>query len=196
MRITSKSLLYCMFLLAVPAVVEAHELHGGGGFVSGMSHPVLGFDHLLAMVSVGILSTQIGGRAIWSVPLTFVLVMFAGGVVGIAGISLPFVEHGIAFSVIVLGGAITTGKKFPTLPAMYVVALFAVFHGHAHGTEMPSLARPVFYTLGFALGTAANHVAGVLIGIVAMRSKTIGVRSLRLAGAGITATGLFFLLGA
>ena len=195
MSIIRKVFACSALLLMIPTVARAHELHGSGGFLSGLSHPVLGLDHLLAMISVGVLSAQIGGRAIWSVPLTFVSVMLVGGVWGIAQIPLPFVERGIAVSLIALGAAVAAERNLPTVYAMYFVGLFAIFHGHAHGTEMPSLARPVLYALGFVLGTAGIHIAGVLFGVVALRFKRTGMRLLRLSGLGITGMGFYFLLG-
>jgi urease accessory protein len=182
-------------LLAFPEIAHAHEFHGAGGLISGLTHPVLGLDHLLAMISVGVLSAQIGGRAIWSVPLTFVLVMLVGGVLGIAQVPLPFVESGIAISVIALGAVIAVGKTMPTVVAMYFVGIFAVFHGHAHGSEMPSLAQPALYALGFGVGTAGIHIAGVGIGVGALRFKNAGPSLLRLAGAGVAVAGITILVG-
>ena len=138
-----------------------------GGFISGLTHPILGFDHLLAMISVGMLSTQIGGKAIWTVPSTFVLVMLLGGILGINGVPIPFVETGIAFSVVALGLAMAAGSKIPVIYSMIFVSIFAIFHGHAHGVEMPHVANPYMYALGFATGTAGIHVAGVWVGMAA-----------------------------
>ena len=176
-----------------PGISYAHE-GSGGGFTAGLTHPVLGFDHLLAMLSVGILSAQMGGQAIGRVPLTFVLVMLAGGILGINGIPIFSVELGIACSVLALGVAIALEKKLPPLLAMGFVGFFAIFHGHAHGTEMPSLSKPVFYACGFVIGTAGIHVAGVLIGIIAERLKE-GAPLLRYAGAGIAGVGFHLIVG-
>lgn len=179
-------------LTFLPSISYAHE-GSGGGFTAGLTHPVLGFDHLLAMLSVGILSAQMGGRAIWRVPLTFVLVMLAGGILGINGVPMISVELGIAFSVLALGVAIGLERKLPPL-SMVFVGFFAIFHGHAHGTEMPSLSKPVFYACGFVLGTAGIHIAGVLIGIIAERLKE-GAQLLRYAGAGIAGVGFHLIVG-
>ena len=176
-----------------PSISYAHE-GNGGGFMSGLTHPVLGFDHLLAMLSVGILSAQMGGQAIWRVPLTFVLVMLGGGVLGINGVPLFSVELGIAFSVLALGIAIALDKKLSPLWAMVFVGFFAIFHGHAHGAEMPSLSKPVFYACGFVIGTAGIHIAGVLIGIIAERLKE-GTQVLRYVGAGIAGVGFHLIIG-
>ncbi len=177
----------------LPSISYAHE-GSGGGFMAGLTHPVLGFDHLLAMLSVGILSAQMGGQAIWRVPLTFVLVMLGGGVLGINGIPLFSVELGIALSVLALGVAIALDKKLSPVLAMVFVGFFAIFHGHAHGTEMPSLSKPLFYACGFVLGTAGIHVAGVLVGIIAERIK-VGVQLLRYAGAAIAGIGFHIIIG-
>ena len=177
----------------LPSISYAHE-GSGGGFIAGLTHPVLGFDHLLAMLSVGILSAQMGGQAIWRVPLTFVLVMLAGGILGINSVPLFSVELGIAVSVLALGIAIALEKKLPPLFAMVFVGFFAIFHGHAHGTEMPSLSKPLFYACGFVIGTAGIHIAGVLIGIIAERLKE-GKQLLRYAGAGIAGVGFHLIIG-
>jgi urease accessory protein len=178
--------------LLFPTVALAHEAVLTGGFISGLSHPILGSDHLLAMISVGILSAQIGGRAIWSVPLTFVLVMLFGGVLGIQGIPFFSVEFGIALSVFVLGIALAADKKLPTIVAMVFVGVFAIFHGHAHGTEMPNLAQPVLYVSGFVAGTIGIHIAGVLIGIFSKKIN-YGAQLLRYVGAGIAGIGFYIL---
>lgn len=177
----------------LPSISYAHE-GAGGGFMAGLTHPVLGFDHLLAMLSVGILSAQMGGVAIWRVPLTFVLVMLGGGILGINGIPLFSVELGIALSVLALGVAIALDKKLSPVLAMVFVGFFAIFHGHAHGTEMPSLSKPLLYACGFVIGTAGIHVAGVLIGIITERIKE-GKQLLRYAGAGIAGVGFHLIIG-
>ena len=178
--------------LFLPNLVLAHELMEGG-FISGLSHPILGFDHLLAMVSVGILSAQMGGRAIWSVPSVFVGVMLVGGVLGIQGFPIFSVELGIAFSVFALGIALVAEKKAPPMLAMLLVALFAIFHGHAHGTEMPHLAHPMLYALGFFVGTASLHIVGVLIGVFSKKTN-YGEQLLRYVGAAITGIGFYLLI--
>lgn len=181
-----------MFGLLLPSVVLAHSGVVSGGFVAGLSHPILDVDHLLAMISVGIISAQKGGRAIWEVPATFVIVMIVGGILGVQGVRLFSVELGIAVSVLVLGIAIAANRNLPTFLVMIFVGFFAIFHGHAHGTEMPVLAQPVHYVLGFIAGTILIHVAGVLIGVL---SKTIpqGQQLLRYIGAGIAGIGFSFI---
>lgn len=177
-------------------MVTSASAHGvqGGGLINGLMHPVFGPDHLLAMVAVGILSVQIGGKAIWSVPLAFVVCMLVGGVLGMKGVAFPSVETGIAASVFVLGAAIALPKKVPTLLIMALVGVFGVFHGYAHGAEMPSVAEPVLYATGFVLSTAGLHIAGVLIGVVAKRIAR-GDIALRVVGLFIAAVGLYILFG-
>ncbi len=177
--------------LALPA--QAHELHSGGGFISGFNHPVLGFDHLLAMICVGLLSTRLGGRAIWTVPAIFVLFMLFGGIIGLLSIPIPFVEFGIAASVLLLGLALAIDKKLPQWLVMAFVAIFAIFHGHAHGVEMPQLAKPALYVLGFICGTSAIHIVGVILGI-AMQQKDPKNHMVRSSGGAIALVGGYLLL--
>jgi len=166
-----------------------------GSFLSGLTHPVLGADHFLAMLSVGIVSAQMGGRAIWTVPATFVLVMALGGLMGWLDIGLTAIEAGIAFSVLALGTVIAADKVLPVPLVMSAVGIFAVFHGYAHGAEMPVVAQPVTYALGFMSGTAFLHLAGVLIGDISQHYAR-GKIMLRISGAAIAALGGFFLVGA
>lgn len=173
--------------------------HSGtdGGIFAGLLHPILGIDHLLAMVTVGLLSAQMGGRAIWTVPATFVSVMALGGVLGILGVPLPLVEYGIAFSVVVLGIALLARKKISVPTAMVFVGLFALFHGHAHGTELPELSETavdVFaYVFGFLIATAGLHLIGALTGQMAVNTPR-GASVLRYSGALIAATGVYLVM--
>ena len=181
-----------LLLVLLPDPAEAHTFKGETGFVSGLFHPVMGFDHLLAMLSVGIVSAQIGGRSIWTVPLMFVSVMGLGGFLGMQNIPLPGVEYGIALSVLLLGLAVARGKKINPLIAHLGVAFFAVFHGHAHGAEMPAMASPLVFSMGFLLGTAAIHLAGVSMGL-ASRLIRNGPETLRYVGAGVAGIGVYIL---
>ena len=178
----------------LPGLALAHE--GAslpyGSFLSGVTHPVLGADHFLAMVSVGIVSAQIGGRAIWTVPATFVCVMGIGGLLGLLDIGLTAIESGIASSVLILGLAIAADKRLPVALAMTAVAFFAIFHGYAHGAEMPTVANPVTYALGFMTGTATLHVTGVVLGDISQHYR-MGKVLLRIGGAIIAALGAWFL---
>lgn len=176
-----------------PTLSYAHIMGIGGDFMSGLSHPVLGFDHLLAMISVGILSAQMGGRAIWLVPTTFVLVMLMGGLMGMAGIPLFSVETGIALSVFAMGLALAIEKKLPSYLCMLFVGFFAIFHGHAHGAEMPSTIKPLLYFFGFFSGTAIIHISGVVVGLLFEKTHQ-GKDMLRFTGAGIAGIGLHLLV--
>lgn len=185
------------FLLSlIPTIAFAHE--GGdnpmGGFLVGLIHPVLGYDHLLAMLSVGILSAQIGGRAIWTVPATFVGVMALGGVVGFTDLNLTSTEIGIAISLVLLGLVIAAERTLPILVAMLGVGFFAIFHGYAHGTEMPETAQPFLYALGFLTGTIGIHIAGVVIGDIAGHYPQ-GKIALRVGGGLIALVGVLFITG-
>jgi len=179
-------------ILLLPGLAQAHTFKGETGFLSGVFHPVLGFDHLLAMLCVGIISAQIGGRAIWTVPLTFVTVMGLGGFLGMQGIPIPGVEYGIALSVLILGLAVARGRRINPVTALIGVAFFAIFHGHAHGAEMPEMADPVIFSVGFLLGTAAIHICGVGVGLVSARIKD-GPQALRYVGAGIAGIGVYIV---
>ncbi len=183
----------CGLSLLAGTPASAHdELDTGVGFLTGLLHPALGFDHLLAMLSVGILSVQIGARAIWYVPATFVLAMIFGGYLGIAGVPVPLVEVGIALSVLALGAALAAENYVPAGAAVCCVGIFGIFHGHAHGTEMPLIANPWVYGLGFVIGTATIHLAGVLIGF-AFRRISNGRGLMRFLGAGIAGIGSYIL---
>lgn len=190
------ALLLVLLIYAVPTVVFAHdgETLPANAFVAGITHPVLGLDHLLAMVCVGIVSAQIGGRAVWTVPATFVGVMALGGLLGIWDIGLLAVEAGIAVSVIILGVTIAAERTFPMVVTMIAVGLFAMFHGYAHGTEMPSTAEPILYALGFLTGTAVIHIAGLFIGDISSHYEK-GKVLLRVGGGVIALIGIMFVFG-
>ncbi len=190
------STILALFFSMIPYVAYAHE--GGsvpiGGFLAGLIHPVLGYDHLLAMLSVGVLSAQIGGRAIWTVPATFVTVMALGGLLGLIDIGLTSTELGISASLVLLGLVIAAERRLPILLAMAGVGFFAIFHGYAHGTEMPTTARPVIYALGFLTDTAAIHIGGVVIADIARHYEN-GKLIVRAGGGIISLIGVLFLAG-
>lgn len=181
-----------------PAIASAHTGIGATtGFLHGFWHPIGGIDHVLAMVAVGLFAAQLGGRALWAVPATFVAVMAAGGTLGMAGVALPAVEVGIALSVLVLGLVVLAGRRWPLGLAMALVAVFAVFHGHAHGSEMPVDASGLSYGLGFMLATALLHLAGIGLGIGLGRlAATEGGRLTQASGAAIALAGVVLLAGA
>jgi urease accessory protein len=169
-------------------------LFGESGFAAGFSHPLLGMDHLLAMLGIGIWGAQLGGRAIWAVPAAFLGVMIAGAGLALSGAMLPMVEFGIGGSVLVIGGLIAFGARLPLALAMGLAGLFALFHGHAHGTELPGFAHPAAYGAGFALATALLHGAG--FGIAALLRAPAARLPLRVGGAMMAAIGGSYLLGA
>jgi len=179
-------------LLALPAF--AHSGAGlAGGFAAGFMHPLGGLDHLLAMAAVGIWGAFLGRPLIWVLPVAFPLVMVIGGVLGIAGVPLPHVEMGIAASVIVLGLAIAAAWRAPVPVAVAIVALFAIFHGHAHGTELPTAAAPEAYAAGFVVSTGLIHLSGIGIGLLTQLRH--GTLALRTAGGVIMVCGVWILAG-
>ncbi|MFM8369018.1 MAG: HupE/UreJ family protein [Chloroflexota bacterium] len=191
-----QSFILALTLAIVPGVAYAHDGTNLalGGFLSGLVHPVLGYDHLLAMLSVGILSAQIGGRAIWTVPAAFVSVMAVGGFLGLIDIGLTATEFGIAVSLVILGSVIAAERRLSILVAMVGVGFFAIFHGYAHGSEVPETAEPFLYALGFLMGTALIHITGVVIGDIS-RHYERGKIILRVGGALIALIGLLFIFG-
>jgi urease accessory protein len=179
-------------LFSTPAF--AHTTPGEAqGFITGFLHPLSGLDHVLAMVAVGIWGAQLKRPAIWILPVAFPLVMSVGGLLGIRGVPLPGVEIGVAASAIVLGIVIAFELRPPLWIAGAIVSVFAIFHGHAHGTELPRAAAPLTYALGFVLATGLLHLCGILIGLV--ESRPAGAIVLRTAGAFIAVTGVFLLAG-
>jgi urease accessory protein len=178
-----------------PAAALAHPGHADqSGFVHGFLHPIAGLDHILAMVTVGILAYQIGGRALYLVPSAFLAVMAAGGLLGLAGVSFYFVEPGIAASVVVLGIIVAMALKPPVAVAMAIVALFAVFHGYAHGIEAPLDGSTAAYGSGFMLATALLHATGIALGMLVGRiSERQGPIGYRLAGSAVALAGLVIL---
>jgi len=190
-----------VFLLAalLVAATPAHAHPGIGntlGLAQGFAHPLGGIDHVLAMVAVGLFAAQLGGRALWAVPLAFVAMMAVGGAAGMAGVSLPFAELGIALSVLVLGATVAARVHLPTLAAMALAGLFALFHGHAHGAGMPETASGLAYGLGFVLATTSLHAAGIGLGLaIGQAGEAFGSRVLRAAGSAMAVTGVAILAG-
>ncbi|WP_434734662.1 HupE/UreJ family protein (plasmid) [Rhizobium sp. YTUHZ044] len=197
MKSVLKSGLLALAAAALPAVASAHPAVGdAAGFSHGFAHPISGFDHVLAMVMVGVVAFQLGGRAIWLLPLTFVLMMAFGGALGVAGVDLPFVETGIALSVVVLGGMIAINVRAPLATALGMAGLFAIFHGHAHGAEMPDDAAGAAYAAGFMMATGLLHGAGLALGCVIGRAgERQGVFVTRAAGGLAAISGLGILAG-
>ena len=189
------------FLISTLCIIKplhAHTFTGMNGFYDGLSHPVLGLDHFLAMVCVGVVSSQIGGRAIWTVPSLFVLFMVLGGAAGlyieVLAITLfDIIEWGIIFSVIFLGLSVAMEKKLPINIIMIAVAFFGLFHGLAHGIEMPWAANPLLFALGFSSGTAALHLFGVGIGLVLIRNNFLNI-ILRILGFACAIFGFYLII--
>jgi urease accessory protein len=173
-------------LLLAPSLAHAHS-GAAQGFLSGITHPIHGIDHLLAMIAVGLWAAQLGGRAVWAVPASFVGVMAIGGLLGTTGWHLPLVETGILVSVLLLGLLIAFAVRVPVWAGALLVGVFALFHGHAHGAEMPADASGLLYAGGFVLTTAALHAAGIGVGLALKFSPA--ATALRIAGACVVAGG-------
>lgn len=179
-------------LLATPVLAHSGEA-AGGGFLTGFLHPILGWDHVAAMVAVGLWGAFLGQPAIWLLPVTFPLVMAIGGALGVAGVPVPMVETGIAGSALVIGVAVLLAFRPPLVVAAVIVGFFAIFHGYAHGTEMPVAANPMAYAIGFVIGTGLLHLAGIAFGLtVGSQAGRIAVRA---AGGVIALAGAGFLVG-
>jgi urease accessory protein len=184
-----------VLLLLWPVAAWAHIQSGeAGGFVSGLSHPVSGLDHVLAMVAVGLWGAVLGPPAIWMLPVAFPMMMAFGGMLGLASLPLPGVEAGIAVSAIVLGAMVMAEVRPPLWLAVLIVAFFAVFHGHAHGTELQPGQNALLYSLGFVIATGLLHAAGIAVGLI--HRWTLGRKLLRIAGALVMVSGFYFLWNA
>ena len=158
----SLALFALLAYVAILPVAEAHTFGSqGAGLMAGLTHPFVGLDHLLAMIAVGIWAGQLGGRAVWLIPLTCVSVMAAAATLASFGLLLPLIEPAIACSVLVLGLLIAGSVRLPTSVGALLVSLFAVFHGYAHGLELPQAASPILYGAGFVLATALLHAIGI-----------------------------------
>lgn len=187
--------LIALLLVTFASVASAHEGGGGlaGGFVSGFLHPIFGWDHVVAMVAVGLWGAFLGAPAIWILPVVFPLVMAFGGALGVMGVPVPAVETGIAGSAVVLGAMVAFAVRPPIWLAAVIVGAFAIFHGHAHGTELPNAANPLAYSVGFVLSTGLLHLGGIAFGLlVRWPAGKVAVQ----AGGGLIAlAGVGFLTG-
>ena len=180
------------FYLAWPASVLAHVEQGQAvGFITGLEHPWSGLDHVLAMIAVGIWGAQLGNPALWILPVTFPMVMSLGAMMGLLSIPLPGIEIGIAVSAILLGAMVLGEVKPKLYIAAVMVGFFAIFHGHAHGTELPAGQSGLLYSMGFVIATGVLHGIGITIGLI--HRWPAGKLALRGAGAFIAAMGFFFL---
>jgi urease accessory protein len=194
---SSNSTIRWMFLLLltwlIPSLAYANIGVGQtGGVMRGLTHPIMGLDHVAAMVAVGILAAQRGGRAIWAVPLSFMVTMLVGGVLGVVGISIPFVEVGIVMSVLILGLLIAAAVRLPLVTCTILVGLFALFHGHAHGGEMPETASGLAYGIGFVLATGLLHLFGIGVGLMARRLGNLHI--VRYAGGATAVLGIYMII--
>jgi urease accessory protein len=196
MRYAVPTIAIAAFALA-PAIALAHTGHGEpSGLVHGFIHPIAGIDHVLAMVAVGVLAAQLGGRAIWLVPLSFMVIMAVAGALGMAGSQLPFAELGITLSVVVLGLAIAFPRKLLALAAIALVGFFALFHGHVHGAEMPATASALPYAAGFLGATALLHAVGVGLGLLfGLEGGKLGHRLVQAGGSAMALFGILVLAG-
>ena len=191
----ARQLVLTLLLTAVAGSALAHEGNGAvGGFAAGFMHPILGWDHVIAMVAVGLWGAFLGRPAIWVLPVVFPLVMAFGGALGVAGVAMPGVETGIAVSAIVLGAMVAFAARPPLWMAAVIVGAFAIFHGHAHGAELPEAANPLAYSLGFVLATGLLHLGGIAFGLVVRWPA--GQLAVRVSGAAIATAGVAFLTGA
>jgi urease accessory protein len=187
----SRTALFATAFALLPALAHAHPGHDAASFSSGIAHPMMGFDHLLAIVAVGLLAVQIGGRALWALPGAFICMMMAGGVIGMSSANIPFMEHGIVASIFILGVLIATAARFSVVQSSVLVGMFALLHGLAHGVEAP-VGGGAAYVCGFALSTALLHLCGISAGL-ALRG-TARTQWLRLSGVAIIAGGVFAAL--
>jgi len=189
----NKRLLVFIFICFTPLLAHAH-MYGSNtnGFLSGFLHPISGLDHFLAMFSVGLWGALIGGRSVWTLPVTFPLLMVVGGILGILAVPIPSVEIGIALSIIVLGLGITLNWKPSEWIVLALISVFAIFHGHAHGTELPNAVNPSDYALGFVIATGLIHILGIAVGIISL--KIFSQKLIRGLGALVILGGAYFLI--
>jgi urease accessory protein len=174
--------------LLISQSAGAHLLGADGGMLAGFAHPLLGLDHVLAMVAVGLWAAQTGGRAMWAVPLTFMVTLAAGAWLGIGGFPLPGVEAGIAASVLAIGLLVAFAIRLPLAAGMALTAAFALFHGHSHGIELPAMVSPLAYAAGFLVATGLLHCSGIAA------SYVFNARQLRLAGVCVAVAGAALLV--
>ena len=191
----SFKLAICLFTLMISSPAFAHISEEGlkGGFISGYIHPLLGWDHVAAMVAVGIWGAFLGRRAIWVLPIVFPFIMVIGGILGMLGVPVPFIVPGIALSSIIIGLAIAFKWQAPLSIASIIVGLFAIYHGYAHGQNLPAASNPIAFALGFVLGSGTLHFIGILFSLLD-RYKW-GIKALQLGGVIIALVGLAVLTG-
>ena len=192
-RLNPRNTALFLIALLLAGSAGAHQGSLAGGFGSGFMHPILGWDHVVAMFAVGLWGAFLGRPAIWLLPVVFPMVMAFGGALGVIGVPLPAVETGIAVSAMVLGAMVALAARPPLWVAALLVGVFAIFHGHAHGTELPSAANPLAYSLGFVLATGMLHLFGIAFGV--LTKWPAGRAAVRATGASIALLGTGFLTG-
>ena len=192
-RETTTRFAVMLFTLLLCAQAAQAHVHKGEAvsFLSGLKHPISGLDHVVAMIAVGLWGAQLGAPAIWVLPVAFPMVMAMGGMLGLLGVPLPGMEMGIAASAILLGAAVMMELRPPLALAAGLVGFFAIFHGYAHGSELPAGESGLLYSLGFVMATGCLHAAGISIGLV--HRWNWGQRALRVVGAAIAIAGIFFM---
>jgi len=191
-RTTAAFLLTLLLALSHATAAFAHASEGISlGLESGFLHPLTGLDHLVAMVAVGLWGAQLGQPAIWILPITFPLVMAVGGLIGLSGLNLPYMEQAVALSGLALGALIAVQARPPLWMASIIVGAFAIFHGYAHGRELPNAANPLAYGVGFVVATGLLHLCGILIGLLI--HLPFGSAFIRVCGAAIGCVGAYFL---
>ncbi|GAC1030120.1 HupE/UreJ family protein [Pseudomonas sp. No.21] len=189
---TLRKALYALALFLTPALAFAHPGHDSSGLMAGVAHPITGLDHLLAMLAVGLWAAQQQGAARWALPVAFVGTMLLGGLLGFEGLELPFMETGIAASVLALGLLVAVAVRPPMFVAVGLTALFALAHGVAHGLELPELSSPWGYATGFVAATAALHAAGYgLVRVLPQAAAPL----VRVAGGASAVAGAWLLAG-
>lgn len=193
MRLNTLKMGLVALVAAIPALASAHPGHEhASSFMTGFMHPMVGLDHLLAMLAIGLWGASLGGRALWAVPVAFVATMLFGGGLVIAGVQIPFIEQGIALSVILIGALLVSAVRFPIVASISIAGLFAVFHGAAHGVEIPLHTNAMEYGLGFAAATLALHIVGLGFGTTMIRFQTPIVT--RVTGSLIALAGVFLAI--
>ncbi|MGB0781687.1 MAG: HupE/UreJ family protein [Marinomonas sp.] len=193
MRLSTLKMGLAALVAAIPALALAHPGHEHTtSFMTGFMHPMGGLDHLLAMLAIGLWAASLGGRALWAVPAAFVGTMLVGGALAVAGVQVPFIEQGIVLSVILMGALLLGAARFSVVTCAGIAGLFAIFHGAAHGLEMPLNANGAEYALGFAAATTLLHVVGIGFGAVIARFQAPIVT--RVTGSVIAIAGLFLAL--
>ena len=193
LKISGISLFILLMGLSPTVFAHASPEAMKGGFISGFLHPITGLDHVVAMVAVGLWGVFLGRPSIWVLPVVFPLVMAFGGALGVAGVDIPYVEVGIALSGVILGLAVAFAVRPPLWIAAIIVGSFAIFHGHAHGTELPNATNPLVFSVGFVIGTGLLHLVGILFGELTRWSW--GNTVVRAGGGVIALIGAGFLFG-